>query len=168
MTSILSKASGAHVVDMLTAMVRHPAQGGPEVMELDRYWHPHFMWYGPAGIGTARGVEEFRRFHQIPFLNGMPDRGQHEDRITHHFMAEGNYGGVTGWPNMCQTLGGGGWLGLPPVNIEVTLRSLDFWRIESGLIRENWVLVDLLDMYNQIGIDVFGRMEELKWSKGYR
>ena len=31
--------------------------------------------------------------------------------------------------------------------------SLDFWRIEGGLIRENWVLVDLLDMYRQIGVD---------------
>ncbi|MEM8591657.1 MAG: polyketide cyclase, partial [Pseudomonadota bacterium] len=39
---------------------------------------------------------------------------------------------------------------------------LDFWRIENGLIRENWVLVDLIDLYQQLGIDVFARMEELK------
>ena len=39
--------------------------------------------------------------------------------------------------------------------------SLDFWRIENGLIRENWVLVDLLDMYHQIGVDVLARMREL-------
>jgi predicted ester cyclase len=164
----LSDASSSHVIDMLTAMIRHPSQGGPEVMELDRYWHPKFMWYGPCGIGTARGVEEFRRFHQVPFLTAMPDRGQYEDRITHHFMAEGNYVGVTGWPNMCQTISGDGWLGIAPVGREVTLRSLDFWRIEKGRIRENWVLVDLLDMYRQIGVDVFARMKELAWSKGYR
>ena len=163
-----SEASKTHVIDMLTAMVRHPSQGGPEVMELDRYWHPSFMWYGPCGIGTARGAEEFRRFHQIPFLNAMPDRGQHEDRITHHFMGEGDYVGVTGWPNMCQTISAPGWLGLPPLNKQITLRSLDFWRIEDGKIRENWVLVDLLDMYAQIGVDVFARMREVAWSKGYR
>ena len=40
------------------------------------------------------------------------------------------------------------------------MRSLDFWRIENGLIRENWVMVDLLDMYNQIGVDVFDRLRE--------
>ena len=33
-------------------------------------------------------------------------------------------------------------------------------RCEEGLIRENWVLVDLLDVYRQIGVDVFRRMEE--------
>jgi predicted ester cyclase len=164
----LSKASADHVIAMLTAMTRHPSQGGPEVMELERFWHPDFMWYGPAGIGTARGVEEFRRFHQIPFLNAMPDRGQYPEATKHHFMAEGAYVGVTGWPNMHQTLSAGGWLGLPPMNLRIDLRSLDFWRIENGLIRENWVLVDLLHLYAQIGVDVFARMKELSWSKGYR
>ncbi|MCL3880861.1 ester cyclase [Marivita sp. GX14005] len=162
----MSEGSCAHVVAMLAAMGRHPLQGGPEVMEMERFWHPRFMWYGPAGIGTARGVEEFRRFHQIPFLAAMPDRGQHATRTRHHFIAEGAYVGVTGWPNMCQTLSGGGWLGLPALGHLVTLRSLDFWRIENGLIRENWVLVDLLDLYDQIGIDVFARMKELAWSRG--
>jgi hypothetical protein len=43
---------------------------------MERFWHPRFNWYGPAGIGTARGVRGFRAWHQIPFLRGMPDRGQ--------------------------------------------------------------------------------------------
>ena len=40
------------------------------------------------------------------------------------------------------------------------MRSLDFWRIEKGLIRENWVMVDLLHAYDQIGVDVLARMRE--------
>ena len=40
------------------------------------------------------------------------------------------------------------------------MRSLDFWRLEGGLIRENWVLVDLLDVYRQVGVDVLGRLGE--------
>ncbi len=40
------------------------------------------------------------------------------------------------------------------------MRSLDFWRMEDGLIRENWVLVDLLDAYRQLGVDVLARMRE--------
>ncbi|MCY4180445.1 MAG: polyketide cyclase, partial [Litoreibacter sp.] len=35
------------------------------------------------------------------------------------------------------------------------------WRVENGLIRENWVLVDLLHVYAQIGVDVLARMREL-------
>ena len=41
------------------------------------------------------------------------------------------------------------------------MRSLDFWRVKDGLIRENWVLVDLLDAYAQLGVDVLARMREL-------
>ncbi|MGB1146341.1 MAG: polyketide cyclase, partial [Alphaproteobacteria bacterium] len=34
------------------------------------------------------------------------------------------------------------------------------WRMENGLIRENWVLIDMLDIYRQLGIDVLGRLAE--------
>ena len=155
-----SEPSRQHVIDMLTAMIRHPQQP-PEAMELPRFWHHDMSWYGPAGIGTARGIDGFRALHQRPFLTAMPDRGQYEDEITHHFFAEGAYVAVTGWPNMAQTLTGGGWLGLPATGQKITLRSLDFWRIELGKIRENWVLVDLLHLYHQLGIDVFARMQDL-------
>lgn len=148
------------VVEMLQQMIRHPAEGGPEVMQLERYWHPRMSWYGPSGIGTARGISGFRRWHQIPFLNAMPDRGQYPEAIQHHFFGERQYVAVTGWPNMAQTLTGDGWMGIAPSGQRVTLRSLDFWRLQDGLIRENWVLVDLLDLYQQIGVDVFARMRE--------
>ena len=68
-------ATCQHIIDMLEHMKRHPSKGGPEVMEMERFWHPRMMWYGPSGIGTGRGIAGFRNWHQIPFLNGMPDRG---------------------------------------------------------------------------------------------
>ena len=148
------------IIEMLTAMKRHPSQGGPEVMEMEKYWHPRMNWYGPSGIGTGRGISGFRNWHQIPFLNAMPDRGQYVDQINYHFFGDRNYVAVTGWPNMIQTLTHGGWMGIAPLGKRVTMRSLDFWRIEKGQIRENWVLVDLLDLYQQIGVDVFARMRE--------
>jgi len=45
------------------------------------------------------------------------------------------------------------------------MRSLDFWRVENGLIRENWVLVDLLHVYAQLGVDVFERMREFTYAR---
>ncbi|MEL6205477.1 MAG: ester cyclase [Pseudomonadota bacterium] len=156
-----AEAARAVIVSMLEHLKKHPSQGGPEVMELERFWHPRMTWYGPAGIGTGRGIEGFRRHHQIPFLAAMPDRGQYLDEITYHFMAEGTYIGVTGWPNMVQTLTRGGWMGIAPAGQRLTMRSLDFWRLEGDLIRENWVLVDLLHVYEQLGVDVFARMREL-------
>ena len=149
-----------HIIDMLTFMKKHPSQGGPEVMALPRFWHPRMTWYGPAGIGTGRGIDGFRNWHQIPFLNAMPDRGQYVDEITYHFFGDRQYAAVTGWPNMYQTITHPGWLGIAPTGKKIEMRSLDFWRLEDGLIRENWVLVDMLQMYDQIGVDVLARMRE--------
>ena len=154
------------IMNMIAEMVRHPAEGGPEIMQLENFWHPHMSWYGPSGIGSTRGIQGFRNAHQIPFLNAMPDRGTHSENVEHHFFAENQFAAVTGWPNMSQTLSHGGWLGLAPVGKRITLRSLDFWRVENGLIRENWVLVDLLDVYQQLGIDVFARLQEFHPASG--
>ena len=154
------------VTDMLAHLIKYPSQGGPEVMKMENFWHPRMNWYGPGGIGTSRGISGFRSWHQIPFIKALPDRGQYPDEINHHFFGDHGYVAVTGWPNMVQTFTGDGWLGLPPTGKKFSLRSLDFWRIEKNLIRENWVLVDLLDMYHQIGVDVFSRMRERSGLRG--
>ena len=154
-----SLQSQTHVLDMLTALSRHPVEP-VEAMELEHFWHPKMTWYGPSGIGTARGISGFRHWHQIPFLNAMPDRGQFPDEITPHFFAEGDYVAVTGWPDMVQTVTGSGWMGIVPNGKKISIRSLDFWRLESNKIRENWVLLDLLDIYKQLGVDVLARLRE--------
>jgi predicted ester cyclase len=154
-----SAANLSLVWAMLTAMGQHPLGGNPEIMQLERFWHPKCCWYGPAGIGSMRRIEGFRRWHQIPFLKALPDRrSATSDKAI--FFAENDYVGTTGWPNMQMTVTGDGWLGIAPANQAITMRSLDFWRCEHGLIRENWVLIDLLHVYHQLGIDVFSRMRE--------
>ena len=155
------QATQEHVIAMLTDLCRYPSNPDPSVMQLEKYWHPQFNWYGPAGIGTSRGISGFRHWHQIPFLNAMPDRKLDASAdLMSHWFAEGQYVCETGWPNMRLTLSDDGWMGIAPANKEVNMRSLDFWRMEDGLIRENWVLVDLLDVYAQLGLDVLGRMRE--------
>ena len=150
-----------HVVAMLDDLCKHPAEPDPNVMQLQKYWHPQFNWYGPCGIGTARGISGFRNWHQIPFLRAMPDRKLDESgNLMSHWFAEGDYVCETGWPNMRLTLTDDGWMGIAPAGKEVLLRSLDFWRVEDGLIRENWVLIDLLDLYRQVGVDVLARVAE--------
>ena len=153
-----SSASYELVYNMCEALGNY-AEGGVEAMALDRYWHPRCSWYGPSGIGSARGIAGFRNWHQIPFLRGMPDRVGSAG--AGHMFADGDYVGFTAWPGMHMTISHDGWLGIAPGNQEIEMRSLDFWRCEDGLIRENWVLIDLLDVYRQLGVDVFERMREL-------
>ncbi len=145
------------VIDMLSGLQRN--RDGVAAMQLESFWHPKMTWYGPAGIGTARGISGFRHHHQAPFLEAMPDRRALLERG--HLFAEGDYVGFTAWPGMEMTLSGSGWLGLPGAGQTLTMRSLDFWRVEGQLIRENWVLVDLLDVYDQLGVDVLARMRDL-------
>lgn len=155
------QAAHDHVIAMLNDLCKYPANPDPNVMQLDKYWHPRFNWYGPAGIGTARGISGFRNWHQIPFLRAMPDRKLDSmGDLASHWFGEGGYVCETGWPNMRLTLSEDGWMGIAPASKEVLLRSLDFWRMEDKLIRENWVLVDLLDLYHQVGVDVLARMRE--------
>ena len=145
------------VMDMCDALGNY-ATGGVEAMRLNDYWHPRCSWYGPSGIGTARSITGFRNWHQIPFLNGLPDRVG--DPHAGHAFADNNYVAFTAWPGMHMTVSGSGWLGIAPGNQKITMRSLDFWRVEGDLIRENWVLVDMLSVYDQLGVDVLARMGE--------
>ena len=149
-------SSSQLVFDMLASLKKSPQ--GVEAMRLDDYWHPKMSWYGPAGIGTCRQISGFRNWHQIPFLNGMPDRGPIKENSI--LFGDHDYVSFTAWPGMRMTLTGDGWMGIAPSNKKLTLRSLDFWRCADGKIRENWVLVDLLDAYHQLGVNVFARMKE--------
>ncbi len=156
-----SDASLQLVLDMVAGLKKSPQ--GVNAMGLDHFWHPKMTWYGPAGIGTTRRMSGFSKDHQIPFLKAMPDR---KIILENGFMfGDGNYVGFTAWPGMHMTISGDGWLGIAPANQQITMRSLDFWRCEDGLLRENWVLVDLLHVYDQIGVDVFSRMREMTYGR---
>ncbi|WP_242523794.1 ester cyclase [Microbulbifer salipaludis] len=128
-------------------------------MALAEYWTPDFMWYGPAGIGTTRGIDGFRRQHQGPFLRAFPDRVV--DR-KQNLVGCGNYASTGGWPHMTATHSGEGWLGLAPSGRTIKLRVMDIWRREGGLLRENWVGIDIIHMLKQLGLDVFEQMRQLQ------
>jgi hypothetical protein len=39
------------------------------------------------------------------------------------------------------------------------MRVMDFWHASKGKLDENWVMIDIPDVLNQIGIDVFGALQ---------
>jgi predicted ester cyclase len=126
-------------------------------MKLENYWHPDFMWYGPAGIGMTRGISDFRKHHQGPFVFSFPDRVvDHKATI----VKKGNYVSTGGWPHMHGSHLAGGWLGLPPTGRSIELRVIDIWRREHSLLKENWVGIDIIHMCKQMGLDVFAMMKQ--------
>lgn len=130
-----------------------------ESMDLAPYWTPDFAWYGPAGIGTSFGLDGFRTVHQIPFLTAFPDRrgGQHVGRI-----GDGDFVVTGGWPSVTATHTGDSWLGIPASGRLVGMRVMDFYRCETGLIAENWVPLDIIDLLRQMGYDIFARLAHLR------
>ena len=149
-------------LDMHASLAGHDdrdvSREGLLAMRQRGYFHPKMMWYGPAGIGTARGLAGFVDHHQLPFRLGLPRRkgGQHYVRF-----GDGPYSATGGWPSVTATHGGGTWLGLPPTGREITMRVMDFYLGDGGLIRENWVPLDMIDVLRQLDIDVFARMRAL-------
>ena len=49
------------------------------------------------------------------------------------------------------------YLGVPATNRKLTLRVMDFYRCAGGKIAENWVLLDYVDLFAQMGVDLIGR-----------
>jgi predicted ester cyclase len=114
------------------------------------YWHRDMLWYGPAGIGSNFTYPGFDKDHRIPFLKAFPDRkgGNHFARF-----GDGDYVCSGGWPSMTATHLGP-YLDVPATNLPITMRVMDFWRVAGDQIAENWVLIDMLDLFSQIGIDL--------------
>ena len=129
-----------------------------ESMDHQKYWTKDFSWYGPSGIGTSRGLDGFRAHHQIPFLRAFPDR-----KVGVHFgeVGDGDYAVTGGWPSVIATHTGPDWLAMPPTGKRIEMRVMDFYRVEDGLVAENWVPIDIIDILRQMGVDVFDRMRHL-------
>ena len=141
-------------------------RAGLLAMPQKQYWHPKMMWYGPSGIGSTRGLEGFVDYHQLPFRTAFPRKpnqpqppglGQHGG--SHYVrIGDGRFSATGGWPSRHMMHLGGGWLGLGATGRAVTMRVMDFYLADQGLIRENWVPIDLLNVLLQLDVDVLARV----------
>jgi predicted ester cyclase len=145
------------VIDMHNALLTFDGKT-LDSMQHGAYWSANFLWYGPAGIGTTRGMTGFRAHHQIPFLVGFPDR-----KGSGHYVrvGDGNFVVTGGWPSVTGTHSGE-WLGLPATGKHVEMRVMDFYHLIDGKITENWVPIDILYILYQMGFDVFARLKHLR------
>ena len=115
----------------------------------------NYAWYGPCGIGTAKGLDEFAKYHQQPMLNAVPDRvsGDHKARF-----GEGNFVCCTGWPSIRATHLGE-YFGVPATGKRVTMRVMDWFLRDGNYLTENRVWIDLVDFLRQLDVDVFAELE---------
>jgi len=120
------------------------------------YWTEHFMYYAASGVGMCRGLSGFRAHHQIPFLRAFPDR-----------TAEGHFIRISDGP--FAVTGGtvlgthsGEFLGMPATGKRIRVPVMDFYRLEDGIIAENWLPMDVPFVAEQMGNDLFGRLRHYR------
>jgi predicted ester cyclase len=132
------------------------------------HWHEHMNWYGPVGIGSMRGVRSYRNFHGSLFLQAFPDRGGWprveggpQDAPGHYIrLGDGLYAVTAGYPSLQGTHTGPEWLGLPPTGRKVQMRVADWYRLDAnGKIYDNWVMMDIPHIVQQMGMDLFHDLE---------
>ena len=150
-----SEASLQLVWDMLHELAQgsadNPSNG------LGPYWNDKALWYGSTAIGSAMGHDGITRTVLAGFRQGLSENTRRLDDGV--FFAENDLVAFTGWPSATAKHSGQGFLGLAPTGKVFERRSLDFWRVENGLIRENWVMVDIIDIYRQLGVNLFAHLD---------
>ena len=156
-----AQASVQTVWDMLHDL-QHGTCTTPE-RGLPGYWHENALWYGPRGLGTARGHKGIAERIFSQFRAGLSENTRHLDQGV--FFGDGDLVAFTGWPSGTALHSGPGFMGLNPTNRRFDRRSLDFWRVEHGLIRECWVMLDVLDILRQLGADLFEQDQEIDPSR---
>jgi predicted ester cyclase len=104
----------------------------------------HQLQSGAVSVGVPRDAEAVKR-HVSEWLSGFPDLHfaveqmvAEEDRVVSQSVMRGTHTGS--------------WLGIAPTNKEVTIRLMVTQRIANGKIVEDWVLVEALGFFQELGL----------------
>jgi predicted ester cyclase len=158
-----SRKSSQLVESMWNGLMRFNRQRDGDnlgAMEQQHYWHPDFHWMGPTGIGSTHSIEEFQDFHQRPWLSAFGDRNLDVKQTGRHmgFLGEGHYacGGIWNQPFSTHH---GQFQGIPASDKLMTIRDFDWYKRDGSLLIQNWIPIDIIDIYQQLGEDLFDRMQ---------
>ena len=129
-------------------------------MGMADFFHPDVKWYGPGGIGACLSFRDFESLHQQPWLHAFPDRSvQNLDAL----FAEGGYSGAPGWAGVKATHAGEYLEHAASGNV-VEINGLDWWKRDGEVYIENWVFVDMIHLFRQLGVDLFERLAQQRES----
>jgi predicted ester cyclase len=104
----------------------------------------HQLQSGVVSVGVPRSPEAVKH-HISEWLGGFPDLHfaiegtvAEEDRVVSQSVMSGTHTGT--------------WLGIAPTGKEVNIRLTVTQRIVDGKIVEDWVLVEALGLFQQLGL----------------
>ena len=127
-----------------------------DALKLDEYFDPLTMRYGASGLGACRGIQGIKDNHYSPLINAFQERkiANHQFKIT-----EGTYLSACGWENIkgrhVMEI-----FGVAATNKLIKVRAMEWWRQSGNLIRESWIMPDMVDLLLQLDVDVFAKMHD--------
>lgn len=129
-----------------------------ESMGIERFFHSSFRWYGPGGIGACMNLEEFQTRHQRPWLVAFPDRkAVHLDNL----ICDGPFCGSAWWDGVAATHLGA-YLGVEATGKKLLISGIDYWLRDGDKFIENWVFIDFVDLFYQLGYDLIAIAQGLQ------
>jgi predicted ester cyclase len=120
----------------------------------DEFWTEDMIWHGPPAFGDIHGLEAFKNEVLKPFYAAFPDYHVKNDIE----VADGNWVAATGYLTATHQ---GEWLGIAATGKPVKMRFSDFWLVKDGLLSENWVMTDDLEVMRQLGVDPLAQMKSV-------
>lgn len=104
----------------------------------------HQLRSGAEPVGVPRGPEAIKH-HIADWILGFPDLRftveemiAEADRVVSRSVLRGSHTGI--------------WLGIPPTGKQIDIRMSVTHRIENAKIVEDWVLVEALGLFQQLGL----------------
>ena len=104
----------------------------------------HQLQSGTDVVGESRSPEAVKH-HIAEWLNGFPDLRftveqmiAEEETVVSRSVMRGTHTG--------------NWLGINPTGKQISIRMIVIHRIENGKIAEDWVLVESLGFFQQLGL----------------
>lgn len=119
-------------------------------MGVAEFFHSNVNWYGPGGIGACFSLKEFQSHHQQHWLTGFPDRKVQD---LDSLFAQDNFVGSSGWAGVTSQHTGD-YLSAKATGNRINFNGMDFWLRRDDKFVENWVFVDMIDLFDQFGIDL--------------
>lgn len=128
-------------------------------MNMKDWWDTEKMcWVGPFSIGHLNGLRRFQEFHQSKFLEFIPDRNglQGKNKVI---FSDGSYAALMGHPSMTCTHKGN-YFGFLPEGGQPRLFVMDFYTSHEGKLVDNWVQIDMVDLFRSINEKYKGLIDE--------
>lgn len=118
------------------------------------YSSPLLKWYGPAGMGSTVTLEDYEKYVENPLRQAFPDQHMTAQDVI---IGEGLLAASVGFPAIIGTHKGD-FKGLPASGNSVQIRMMNWWIREGNRLVENRVMVDMIDLFMQCGVDLFERI----------